>query len=64
MYYHASWRHKNLKKCSHEGCTNNRVKGGVSIMHGAMRKISSFEGCTNGAVKGGVRNYTWRREEI
>ena len=42
--------------CSHEGCTNNEVRGGVSIRHGAKKKKKSYkhEGCTNQAKKGGV----------
>ena len=41
------------KKCSHEGCTNNAVKGGVCVRHGAKhsRKRRSEEGCTNYAMK-------------
>jgi hypothetical protein len=45
-----------VKQCSREGCTNNAVKGGVCITHGAKvtRKCCSHEGCTNYAQKGGV----------
>jgi hypothetical protein len=44
------------KRCSHEGCANQAVKGGVCITHGAKvtRKQCSFEGCTNYPKKGGV----------
>jgi hypothetical protein len=45
---------KTGKRCSFEGCTNNRVQGGVCITHGAIRKRCSYEGCTNGCVKDGV----------
>jgi hypothetical protein len=43
--------------CTFKGCTNQAVKGGVCITHGAKRYvyICSFEGgCTNQAQKGGV----------
>ena len=40
--------------CSHEGCTNNALKGGVCSSHGAKKKICSHEGCTSYAQKGGV----------
>ena len=45
-----------VKTCSHEGCTNVVVKGGVCKRHGAKKKkyICSHEGCTNKAQKGGV----------
>ncbi len=42
------------KKCSMEGCTNNAVKEGVCIKHGAKVKRCSSERCTNKAVQGGV----------
>jgi hypothetical protein len=44
------------KRCNHEGCTNQAVRGGVCVTHGAKRYvyICSFEECTNQALKGGV----------
>ena len=44
------------KDCSHEGCTNKEVRGGVCIRPGAKKKKKSYkhEGCTNQAKKGGV----------
>jgi hypothetical protein len=42
------------KTCSADECTNQAVKGGVCIKHGAKLKRCSSEGCTNQAVKGGV----------
>jgi len=42
------------KKCSHGGCTNQFVCGGVCIRHGAQTKECSHEGCSNNAVRGGV----------
>jgi hypothetical protein len=36
-----------VKRCSHEGCTNHVVNGGVCTRHGAGRKTCSHEGCTN-----------------
>ena len=40
--------------CSHEVCSNQSVKGGVCIRHGAEKKICSHEGCTKYAQVGGV----------
>ena len=40
--------------CTFEGCTNNVVKGGVCVTHGAEVKRCSFEGCANQVVKAGV----------
>ena len=40
--------------CRHEGCSNNAVKGGVCIRHGAKVTRCREEGCTNRAQKGGV----------
>ena len=37
--------------CSKDGCTNQVVKGGVCIRHGAKVKLCSSEGCTNQAIK-------------
>ena len=49
----ASMRRK--KRCNnHEGCTNQAVKGGVCITHGAKLKRYSHAGCKNKAQKGGV----------
>jgi hypothetical protein len=42
------------KRCSHEGCTNQAIKGGVCVTHGAEKKRCCYEGCTNQAKKGGV----------
>jgi hypothetical protein len=42
------------KRCSHEGCANGAVTGGVCIRHGAKVKRCSHDGCTNQAVEGGV----------
>jgi hypothetical protein len=42
------------KQCNHEGCTNQAVKGGVCVTHGAKHKRCRFEGCTNQVQKGGV----------
>jgi hypothetical protein len=50
----ASVKTNKRKRCSHEGCTNQVVRGGVCITHGAKVKRCSFEGCTNQAKKGGV----------
>ena len=41
-------------RCSHIGCTNGVVKGGVCVTHGAKMKSCSAEGCNNQAKKGGV----------
>lgn len=46
-----------VKICSHEGCTNQSIRDGVCIKHGAKRasaKTCSHEGCTSIAKKGGV----------
>jgi hypothetical protein len=43
-----------IKRCSHEGCTNHVVKGGVCRRHGAQAKLCKHEGCTNQAIIGGV----------
>jgi hypothetical protein len=43
-----------VKRCSHEGCTNIVVKGGVCITLGAKVKRCSQKGCTKQAQKGGV----------
>jgi hypothetical protein len=45
---------KHRKRCSHGGCTNFAQKGGVCVIHGAMKTYCQNEGCTNKAVKGGV----------
>ena len=37
---------KTRKRCSHEGCANRAVKGGVCVTHGAKLKQCSFEGAT------------------
>jgi hypothetical protein len=51
----ASIKTRKKKKCSHhEGCTNQVVKGGVCVTHGATLKQCSFEGCAKQARKGGV----------
>ena len=42
------------KRCSSDGCTNQAVKGGVCVKHGAKMKRCSSDGCTNKAQKGGV----------
>jgi len=64
-----------VKQCTHhEGCTNQVVKGGVCIMHGAKQKRSSHEGCTKQARSGVVTVdapskpqqdlcHTWRKKE-
>lgn len=43
-----------VRKCSHEGCTNNSLKGGVCIRHGVKVGQCSHNGCTKNIVKGGV----------
>jgi hypothetical protein len=43
-----------LKRCSHKGCNNQAIKGGICITHGATVKRCSFEGCANQAQKEGV----------
>jgi hypothetical protein len=52
----ASVMTKKRKRCSHDGCSNGAVQGGVCITHGAKvtHKHCSQEGCTNQAQKGGV----------
>ena len=42
--------------CSHEGCGNQAIKGGVCCKHGVqvIVKRCSIEGCENGARKGGI----------
>jgi hypothetical protein len=52
----ASVMTKKRKRCSYEGCTNQVVKGGVCVTHGAKvtRKHCSHKGCANQAVRGGV----------
>jgi hypothetical protein len=42
------------KICSADECTNQALRGGVCIKHGAKVKLCSAEGCTNHAKKGGV----------
>ena len=44
------------KRCSSDGCTNQVVKSGVCIRHGATwtKKKCSREGCSNFAMNGGV----------
>eukprot|EP00985_Skeletonema_marinoi_P006466 scaffold2799_cov126-Skeletonema_marinoi.AAC.5 len=44
------------KICSSDGCTNQVIKSGVCIRHGATwtKKKCSSEGCSNFAKKGGV----------
>ena len=39
------------KKCSHKGCNNGAIKGGVCVTHGAKveRKRCSIEGCSSNA---------------
>ena len=59
-----------VKTCSQEGCTNQVVKGGVCVRHGAEVKTCSHEGCTNNVQNGGVcvkhgatvKKYTCRYE--
>ena len=58
---------KRLRKtCSHKGCTNQVVSGGVCGRHGAKRKCKecSYEGCTTPAQSGGgcVRHGAKRKE--
>jgi hypothetical protein len=45
------------KRCSHEGCSNQAVKGGVCVTHGAKvtKKQCSFEGCI--CMLGGKEEY-------
>ena len=45
-----------MKRCSHEGCTNQYIKGGVCVTHGAKVKVKrcSHDGCAKQARKGGV----------
>ena len=50
----ASAKTRMRKRCSHEGCANRAVKGGVCVTHGAKLKQCSFEGCTNQVIKRGV----------
>ena len=50
----ASVKTNKRKRCSHEGCTNQVVMGGVCVTHGAKVKRCNFDGCTNQAQKGGV----------
>ena len=45
---------RKMKRCSHDGCTNQEQKGGVCMTHGAKVKKCIFEGCTKYAQKGGV----------
>ena len=48
---------KARKRCSQKGCTNQAVKGGVCVTHGAKvraRKQCRIKGCTNQFQKGGV----------
>ena len=43
-----------VPRCSHEGCTNKVIKGGVCVTPGAVFKRCAHAGCTNGAINGGV----------
>src|SRR5210317_1869431 len=52
-----AWGKGQKMRCSSEGCTNQAVRGGVCIKHGAKHKRCSSEGCTNQVVKKGV---CWR----
>mmetsp|Transcript_8884 Transcript_8884/g.16273 ORF Transcript_8884/g.16273 Transcript_8884/m.16273 type:complete len:82 (+) Transcript_8884:380-625(+) len=42
------------QKCSHEGCTNQVVQGGICVRHGVTwtKRICSHEGSTNNVKKG------------
>lgn len=42
------------KRCSHPGCTNNAVTGGICRRHGSKAKECSHPACTNNVVKAGV----------
>ena len=48
----------NVKRCSHDGCTNFSMKEGVCWRHGAKDLIAvkkcSSEGCTNNVANNGV----------
>jgi len=47
-------RIRRMPDCSHEGCENRAVNGGVCQRHGAKVKRCKVEGCTNQVVKAGV----------
>ena len=42
------------KRCSHDGCTNGVVAGGVWVTHSARTKRCKSEGCAKQAQKGGL----------
>ena len=44
------------KRCSSEECTNQVIRGGVCVKHGAkaVRKLCSVEGCPNQVIRRGV----------
>jgi len=40
--------------CTHEGCNNRVVNGGLCVKHGAKRLICKHEGCNNQCTVGGL----------
>lgn len=42
------------KTCSHHGCDNKALRGGVCTKHGAKAKLCNHPGCTSQSRKGGV----------
>lgn len=56
MYKAGGKQKQELKTCSHEGCNNFSLKGGVCVKHGATwtKKTCSHEGCTNYVQKRGL----------
>ena len=45
---------KKATPCSHEGCTNQALRGGVCQRHGGKPKLCKIENCTNQSKRGGV----------
>ena len=41
-----------MKRCSHEGCANEAVRGGVCITHSTKAKLCSHKGSAEQAQKG------------
>eukprot|EP00985_Skeletonema_marinoi_P023631 scaffold15840_cov142-Skeletonema_marinoi.AAC.5 len=47
-------KHKCIRLCSADGCTNQVQKQGLCFRHGAKFKLCSYEGCRKQAKVGGV----------
>ena len=43
-----------VRRCKHDGCTNQVINGGLCMRHGAKVNRCKHEGCTNIVQKGGL----------